>query len=65
MLKPRMMPSEAKAKSTSLRVMSLAAASKKRGCTLSCGRAPIAALTASRAPVASACIRSGLQLKIN
>ena len=55
MLKPRMMASEAKARSISLLVMSLAAASRKRGCTLSCGREPMAAFTASKAPVASAC----------
>ncbi len=36
-------------------MMSLAAASRKRGCTLSCGSEPMAAFTASRAPVASAC----------
>jgi len=55
MLKPRIIPPEANARSTSLLVMSLAAVKRKRGNTLSWGSDPMAAFTASNAPVASAC----------
>ncbi len=49
-LNPRMMPSDAKARSTSEAVMSLAAASRKRSATRSCAATPRRSGSARRGP---------------
>ncbi len=58
-LNPRMMPSDAKARSTSEAVMSLAAASRKRSATRSCAAVPRRSGSARRGPAAGLpCARS-------